>query len=74
MSTYFGRVTMVLKFPVTSAASTNGLQRYSGFCAVVVLGEGGIGGICATSCGGNVVDVGVGDRLGPRGVRAIDRL
>ena len=27
ISTYFGRTTMVLKLPLTRAASTNGLQR-----------------------------------------------
>jgi len=33
MSTYLGSITMVLRFPLTSAASTKGLHRYSGFCA-----------------------------------------
>ena len=31
MSVYFGCMTMVLKFPLTNAASTNGLHRYKGF-------------------------------------------
>lgn len=33
MSTYLGSITMVLRFPLTSAASIKGLHRYSGFCA-----------------------------------------
>jgi hypothetical protein len=31
MSTYLGSITIVLKLPFTSAASANGLDRYSGF-------------------------------------------
>jgi len=37
-STYFGGATMVLKDPLTSAALTNGWQRYSG---LLPDGEGG---------------------------------
>lgn len=33
MSTYLGSITMVLRLPLTSAASTKGLHRYRGVCA-----------------------------------------
>jgi hypothetical protein len=74
MSTYFGSITMVLKLPLTRAASTNGLQRYKGFSGTepggeVVLGDGG-----TEESGGNVAEVGVGERFGPRGALAIERL
>lgn len=71
MSTYFGSMTIVLKFPFTRAASTNGRHRYNGFR--------GAGGCVATtgdgrgSTGGNVAEVGVGDRLG-RWARVMERL
>ena len=42
-STYFGSMTIVLKFPLTSAASTNGLHRNNGFW-VMRDGDGGTGG------------------------------
>lgn len=75
MSVYLGCMTIVLKFPFTRAASTNGLQRYSGF---VVAGAGtvvlGLVGNDSVEFDGNVADVGVVDRLGGRGARAIDRL
>jgi hypothetical protein len=72
MSTYFGSITIVLKFPFTRAASTNGLQRYKGFEG------GGVRGVVTTgdgraSAGGNVAEVGVGVRLG-RWARVIERL
>lgn len=75
-STYLGSMTIVLKLPLSIAASTNGLQRYNGFCAGAPPGEGGGGGAPACS-GGNVADVGVGERLGgapPRGARFTERL
>lgn len=72
MSTYFGSITIVLKLPLTSADSTNGLHRYSGFEGVELVGEGGTGG--GGISGGNVAEVGVGDRLGPRGCRLMERL
>jgi hypothetical protein len=74
MSTYFGNMTIVLKLPLTRAASTNGLHRYSGFDDGdnASDGEGDGGGIGES--GGRVAEVGVGDRLGPRGVRAMVRL
>lgn len=31
ISTYLGNITIVLKFPLTNAASANGLHKYSGF-------------------------------------------
>lgn len=65
---------MVLKLPWTSAASTKGLQRYSGLLGSDTLGDGGTGGGCMPSDGGKVAEVGVGDLLGPRGARAIERL
>jgi hypothetical protein len=71
MSTYFGSMTIVLKLPLTRAASTKGLQRYKGFCGVLPPGEGGTG---PDSDVGVVADVGVGERFGPRGPRLIERL
>jgi hypothetical protein len=44
MSTYLGSMTMVLKLPLTSAASTNGLHKYNGFEGDEGIGEGGNGG------------------------------
>jgi hypothetical protein len=41
MSTYLGSITIVLKFPLTSAASANGLERYNGFAGPAAPGEGG---------------------------------
>lgn len=66
MSAYLGSMTMVLKLPFTSAASTNGLHRYSGFGMDVGDGSG--------RCSWDVADVGVVERLGGRGARDIDRL
>ena len=41
MSTYFGKITIVLKFPLTSAASAKGEQRKRGLpLGVWELGEG----------------------------------
>lgn len=74
MSTYFGSITIVLKFPLTNAASTNGGERYKG------LGIGGVRGVETTglgggiSAGGNVADVGVVARFGGRCARVIERL
>ena len=73
MSVYFGCITMVLKFPFTSAASTNGLHRYSGFCTGAGL-LGLEGGNDSVEFEGNVAEVGVVDRFGGRGARDIDRL
>ena len=39
MSTYFGSLTMVLKFPFTNAASTNGRDMYKGFWFMLSPGE-----------------------------------
>lgn len=73
-STYFGKTTIVLKLPFTSAASTNGLQRYSGLF-IDPDGEGGAGAIAMfIPSGGNVADVGVGERFGARGARPSLRL
>ena len=44
ISTYFGCMTIVLKFPLTKAASTKGLQRYKGFETTGRTGDDGIGG------------------------------
>lgn len=75
ISVYLGCITIVLKFPFTNAASTNGLHRYSGFCAgaggCVVLG---LVGNDSVEFEGNVAEVGVVDLLGGRGARVIDRL
>ena len=71
-STYLGNITMVLKFPFTRAASTNGLQRNKGLGAVAK-GEGGTE-VGLEASGGKPAEVGVGERLGPRGARFILRL
>jgi len=71
ISTYFGSITIVLKFPLTRAASTNGLHRYKVFVgAGGGVGTAGGGGAPAR---GTVADVGVGDRLG-RCARVMERL
>jgi len=68
ISTYFGSITIVLKFPLTNAASTNGWERYNGLGIVGgVLGEGGTGlGGGISPLGEYVADVGVGLLFGPR--------
>jgi hypothetical protein len=74
MSTYFGSITMVLKLPLTKAASTKGLHRYKGFGGALT-GDAGTTGLGGTeSAGEKVAEVGVGDLLGPRGALVIDRL
>lgn len=69
-------MTIVLKLPLTRAASTNGLHRYNGFWIPGTDAEGDAGGAPSLEEAlGNVVDVGVGDRLGPLGPeRCIERL
>ena len=69
-SAYFGSMTMVLKLPFTSAASTKGLHRYSGFGTEGLVGVAG----GSESVDGKFADVGVVDRLGGRWLRCIDRL
>lgn len=76
ISTYFGSMTIVLKLPLTSAASTNGLHRYNGFC---VAGDGvdgdERGAESFEEALGKVIEVGVGERFGPLGPeRCIERL
>lgn len=67
MSTYFGKSTIVLKFPFTSAASAKGEQRYRGLpFGVCGLGEGGRDGPLAPP--GEWGAPGVGD-LRCRGLR-----
>lgn len=68
-STCFGCITIVLKFPLTSAASTNGLHRYNGFEGKGVVGLGG----GSESVEGKVAEVGVVDRFGGLGALCIDR-
>lgn len=72
ISVYFGCMTIVLKFPLTRAASTKGLHRYSGLGVEgdVPVGEGSD----SVELEGNVAEVGVVDLRGGRGARAIDRL
>lgn len=53
---------MVLKLPLTKAASTKGLQRYRGFCIGDVDGELR-GRFSPLGEVGKVADVGVGERL-----------
>lgn len=63
---------MVLKLPLTRAASTNGLHKYRGFGAPEMTGDGGTGG--GGMSGWDVEEVGVGERFGPRGARDMERL
>ncbi len=68
-STYLGSITMVLKFPFTNAASTNGRHKYNGSRLVGVAGADNVGPdemLVAKGDGGgipvvgeNVVEVGV---------------
>lgn len=76
ISTYFGSMTIVLKLPLTRAASTNGLHRYNGFWMPGTKAEGDAGGAPSLEEAlGNVADVGVGERLGPLGPeRCMERL
>jgi hypothetical protein len=67
-------MTIVLKLPLTRAASTNGLHKYNGFWAPGAIPEGDAGGATSFEVG-NVEEVGVGERLGPLGPeRCIVRL
>jgi hypothetical protein len=67
-------MTIVLKLPLTSAASTKGLHKYNGFWTPGAVPEGDAGGATSFEAG-NVEEVGVGERLGPLGpVRCIVRL
>ena len=61
---------MVLKLPLTSAASTNGLQRYRGFAAGCADDGDGGGGMLSVEL--NVEAL--GERFGGRALRPIDRL
>lgn len=66
ISTYFGSMTIVLKFPLTKAASTKGLQRYKGFATARTTDDGAIGGIGGGSSVVGEAAEEVGARLGPR--------
>lgn len=60
-------MTIVLKFPLTKAASTKGLQRYKGFAIAGTTDDGTIGIGGGISVVGEEVAEGVGVlRLGPR--------
>lgn len=74
ISTYFGSITIVLKFPLTNAASTNGLERYKGLGIAGTATDAGMlfGG--ATSVGETVAEVGVVALFGALWARVIDRL
>lgn len=74
ISQYLGSITMVLKLPFTRAASTNGLHRYNGFDCWGTMGEEGVEFGGTESVGEKVAEVGVGERLGPRGARLMERL
>lgn len=76
ISTYFGSMTIVLKLPLTSAASTNGLHRYNGFCVAADGVDGDERGPESfEEALGKVIEVGVGERFGPLGPeRCIERL
>lgn len=69
-SAYLGSITIVLKLPFTSAASTKGLHRYRGLGAPGLVGVGG----GRVSVDGKLAEVGVVDRLGARGLRCMERL
>lgn len=67
ISTYFGSMTIVLKFPLTKAASTKGLQRYKGFATAGTTDNGATGAGGGISVVGEDVAEGAGVvRLGPR--------
>ena len=67
ISVYFGSITIVLKFPFTSAASAKGLHRYKGF-EPGLPGEGGREGGPPEFRGALLPPDGVGERRarGPR--------
>ena len=68
ISTYFGSMTIVLKLPLTSAASTKGLHRYKGFWAAGDGVDGDERGAESLEVVlGKVTEVGVGERFGPLG-------
>jgi len=71
ISTYFGSITIVLKLPLTRAASTNGLERNRGF-GIAGAVETTFGG--AISVGEMVAEVGVVALFGALWERVIDRL
>lgn len=76
ISTYFGSMTIVLKLPLTRAASTNGLHRYKGFWAAGDGADGDERGAESFEAAlGKVAEVGVGERFGALGPeRCIERL
>jgi len=81
ISVYFGKITIVLKFPFTSAASAKGLHRYKGFSfaspplfwrSSPALAEGDGEGDGEREGGGSGPESlreGVGERRGGRGAR-----
>jgi hypothetical protein len=76
ISTYFGSMTIVLKLPLTSAASTNGLHRYKGFWVAGDSADGDEMGVESFEAAlGKVAEVGVGERFGtPLPLPCIERL
>jgi len=65
ISTYFGSMTIVLKLPLTRAASTKGLHRYNGFWIPWTSIAGDAGGAPSfTVALGDAAEIGVGERLG----------
>ena len=73
ISTYLGNMTIVLKFPLTNVASTNGRHRYNGRG----LGTGGEGGASERvlelgATGGGIVVV--GENVAEVGVEGLARL
>jgi hypothetical protein len=73
MSTYFGSITIVLKFPFTSELSTKGLQRYNALGGVETGDEGFELEENVGSVGEKVAEVGVVERLPDLGALVIDR-
>jgi len=74
ISTYFGSITIVLKFPLTNAASTNGLERNSGFGIAGTGNDGETVFEGIISVGEKVAEVGVVALFGALWARVIDRL
>ena len=74
ISTYFGSITIVLKFPLTNAASTNGLERNSGFGIAGTGNDGETAFEGIISVGEKAAEVGVVVLFGALWARVIDRL
>src|SRR5258705_5556217 len=72
ISTYLGNMTIVLKFPLTNVASTNGRHRYRGKDLGTV-GDGGVSGAIGLGATGGGIAVGEGN-VAEVGVEGLARL